>query len=250
MRPTCASGWPTRSRPRSALAEGMVEIEDVDSGAIDHLLRALRVPALRHLDARARAADVLLQLAPRRLPALHRPRLADGDRPGADRAGPVADAERRRDPALVRHLVELLRPDDAGDRRALRDRHGHARGTSCRRRRRTASCAAPTATAIYISYRNRYGRRRSYTTTFEGIVPNLERRYKETDSEYVREKIEEYMSVRPCPECDGARLRPESLAVRVGGLGDPRGHAHVGAALDRVVRRARADRHRARRSRG
>jgi excinuclease ABC subunit A len=72
---------------------------------------------------------------------------------------------------------------------------------------------------LYVSYRNRYGRRRSYTTTFEGIVPNLERRYRETDSEYSREKIEEYMSVRPCPECQGARLRPESLAVQVGGLG-------------------------------
>ncbi len=72
---------------------------------------------------------------------------------------------------------------------------------------------------LYISYRNRFGRRRSYTTTFEGIVPNLERRYRETDSDYSREKIEEYMSVRPCPECDGARLRPESLAVRIGGMG-------------------------------
>ncbi len=72
---------------------------------------------------------------------------------------------------------------------------------------------------LYISYRNRFGRRRSYTTTFEGIVPNLERRYRETDSDYSREKIEEYMSVRPCPECHGARLRPESLAVRVGELG-------------------------------
>src|SRR4051794_14246870 len=72
---------------------------------------------------------------------------------------------------------------------------------------------------IYISYRNRYGRRRSYTTTFEGIVPNLERRYRETDSDWSREKIEEYMTLRPCPECKGARLRPESLAVTVGGLG-------------------------------
>ncbi|HEY1594582.1 MAG TPA: excinuclease ABC subunit UvrA [Thermoleophilaceae bacterium] len=69
---------------------------------------------------------------------------------------------------------------------------------------------------LYISYRNRYGRRRSYTTSFEGIVTNLERRYKETDSDYSREKIEEYMSVRPCPECKGARLRPESRAVKVG----------------------------------
>jgi excinuclease ABC subunit A len=72
---------------------------------------------------------------------------------------------------------------------------------------------------IYVSYRNRYGRRRSYMTRFEGIVPNLERRYRETDSDWSREKIEEYMTMRPCPECGGARLRPESLAVRVGGLG-------------------------------
>jgi excinuclease ABC subunit A len=74
---------------------------------------------------------------------------------------------------------------------------------------------------IYISYRNRYGRKRSYTTRFEGIVPSLERRYRETDSDYSREKIEEYMSVRPCPECRGARLRPESRAVTVAGIGLP-----------------------------
>jgi excinuclease ABC subunit A len=72
--------------------------------------------------------------------------------------------------------------------------------------------------AIQVSYRNRYGRRRSYATQFEGILNNLERRYRETDSEYSREKIEEFMSVRPCPSCKGARLRPESRAVLVGGL--------------------------------
>jgi excinuclease ABC subunit A len=71
---------------------------------------------------------------------------------------------------------------------------------------------------LYVTYRNRMGRKRSYMTTFEGIVPNLERRYKETDSDWSREKIEEYMSMRPCPECDGARLRPESRAVKVGGI--------------------------------
>ncbi|MGN6373717.1 MAG: excinuclease ABC subunit UvrA [Solirubrobacteraceae bacterium] len=70
---------------------------------------------------------------------------------------------------------------------------------------------------LQISYRNRYGRRRSYATRFEGIVANLERRYRETDSEWTREKIEEYMSLRPCPACGGARLRPESRAVLVGG---------------------------------
>jgi excinuclease ABC subunit A len=71
---------------------------------------------------------------------------------------------------------------------------------------------------IQVSYRNRFGRRRSYATQFEGIVPSLERRYRETDSDYSREKIEEYMTLRPCPDCKGARLRPESRAVLVSGV--------------------------------
>jgi excinuclease ABC subunit A len=71
---------------------------------------------------------------------------------------------------------------------------------------------------VQVTYRNRYGRKRSYQTRFEGIIPNLERRYRETDSEFSREKIEEYMSVRLCPACGGARLRPESRAVLVGGM--------------------------------
>src|SRR6184192_3678272 len=70
---------------------------------------------------------------------------------------------------------------------------------------------------IHVSYRNRYGRRRSYATNFEGIIPNLERRYRETDSEWTREKIEEFMTLRPCPACKGARLRPESRAVLIAG---------------------------------
>jgi excinuclease ABC subunit A len=70
---------------------------------------------------------------------------------------------------------------------------------------------------IEVTYRNRYGRRRSYATRFEGIVSNLERRYRETDSEWTRERIEEFMSLRPCPSCGGARLRPESRAVLVAG---------------------------------
>jgi excinuclease ABC subunit A len=85
---------------------------------------------------------------------------------------------------------------------------------------------------IQVTYRNRYGRRRSYATQFEGIITNLERRYRETESELQREKIEEYMSMVPCPACKGARLRPESRAVRVGGLG-----IHEFSALS--VRKAR-----------
>ena len=70
---------------------------------------------------------------------------------------------------------------------------------------------------VYVQYRNRMGRRRSYMLAWEGIVSSLQRRYKETDSSTQRERIEEYMSFRPCPVCNGARLKPEVLAVTVGG---------------------------------
>ncbi|MFM9053277.1 MAG: excinuclease ABC subunit UvrA [Solirubrobacterales bacterium] len=69
-----------------------------------------------------------------------------------------------------------------------------------------------------INTKPRAGRRRSYSVKFEGIVNNLERRYAESDSEKTRERIEGYMAEQPCPECEGARLRPETLAVTVGGL--------------------------------
>jgi excinuclease ABC subunit A len=69
-----------------------------------------------------------------------------------------------------------------------------------------------------VTYTNRFGRRRSYRVRFEGIVNHLERRYEETDSETNRERIEGYMAEQPCPDCKGARLRPESLAVKVGGI--------------------------------
>jgi excinuclease ABC subunit A len=69
-----------------------------------------------------------------------------------------------------------------------------------------------------ITYKNRFGRRRSYNARFEGITAGLERRYANTDSDKTRERIEGLMALQPCPACGGARLRPESLAVTVGGL--------------------------------
>jgi len=69
---------------------------------------------------------------------------------------------------------------------------------------------------VYVAYRNRMGRRRSYMVGFEGITKSLERRYRETDSSTQRDRIEEYMSFRPCPVCKGARLKPEVLAVIIG----------------------------------
>jgi excinuclease ABC subunit A len=69
-----------------------------------------------------------------------------------------------------------------------------------------------------VTYKNRFGRRRTYTVRFPGMLSSLERRYETTDSEHTRDRVEELMAMQPCPACKGARLRPESLAVTVGGL--------------------------------
>ncbi len=70
-----------------------------------------------------------------------------------------------------------------------------------------------------VRYVNQYGRTRQFQTSYEGIIPNLQRRYKETSSEYIRaEVLERYMTQRPCPVCGGKRLRPEALAVTIQGL--------------------------------
>jgi len=68
---------------------------------------------------------------------------------------------------------------------------------------------------ITISYTGSGGHDNRWNTTFEGVIPNLSRRYKETDSDYIRTEIEKYMAENPCPACGGARLKPESLAVTV-----------------------------------
>ncbi|HEY2176169.1 MAG TPA: excinuclease ABC subunit UvrA [Mycobacteriales bacterium] len=71
-------------------------------------------------------------------------------------------------------------------------------------------------TQVHVRYRNRYGRERAYYASFEGVVPWIERRYSETDSDYSREKYEGYMREVPCPACGGARLKPVVLAVTLG----------------------------------
>lgn len=70
---------------------------------------------------------------------------------------------------------------------------------------------------ITFRYVNRFNRRRVYETTFEGVIPNLERRYRESQSDSSRSDIENYLSAQRCPKCRGARLRPEALAVKIGG---------------------------------
>ena len=70
---------------------------------------------------------------------------------------------------------------------------------------------------VHVKFRNRYGRERSYSTGFEGAIAFVQRRHGETDSDWSRERYEGYMREVPCPACQGARLKPESLAVLVGG---------------------------------
>jgi excinuclease ABC subunit A len=70
---------------------------------------------------------------------------------------------------------------------------------------------------VHVRYKNRYGRERSYYTTFEGVIPWVERRHAEAESDSSREKFAGYMREVPCPACHGARLKPVSLAVTVDG---------------------------------
>jgi excinuclease ABC subunit A len=71
-------------------------------------------------------------------------------------------------------------------------------------------------TRINVKYKNRYGRSRSYTTEFEGVLPYIDRRHSETDSDQAREKYVAFMREVPCQVCKGARLKPEILAVKLG----------------------------------
>ena len=84
---------------------------------------------------------------------------------------------------------------------------------------------------IHIEYHREFGEG-SYDSPFEGVIPNLERRYKETQSDYMKHEIEEYMANIPCPDCKGKRLKSESLAVTVGGM-------NIAQLSDMTVRHAR-----------
>lgn len=71
---------------------------------------------------------------------------------------------------------------------------------------------------ISFNFESHFTGPRSYKGTFEGIIPNLERRYRETNSDYMRDRIDEFMAENPCPHCHGKRLKEEVLAVRINGL--------------------------------
>ena len=200
----------------TSLAEGLVAIDVVD-GEYHLVQRELRLPRARRLAARARAADLLVQRPARRVPALHRPRLAARDRPRPARPRPEPLDRRGRARALVARRAGLLRVGDQGDRRPVRDRPRHALARPGARRSRTGSSSAraatastsPTGTGWAASASTRWRSRGSCRASSAATARPTRRQQ--------RERIEEYMSLRPCPVCHGARLKPEVLAVTVGG---------------------------------
>jgi excinuclease ABC subunit A len=102
---------------------------------------------------------------------------------------------------------------------ALADTLGFSTATPWRKLKKAEQNAVLRGTArqVHVQYRNRYGRTRSYNTAYEGVIPYLQRRHSEAESDYMREQIEGYMREVPCPDCGGARLKPASLAVTVDG---------------------------------
>lgn len=86
---------------------------------------------------------------------------------------------------------------------------------------------------INFTYTNEYGRTRSQMIEFEGVLKNIDRRFKETTSDYVREQMQKYMTEQPCPTCKGYRLKPESLAVKIEGK-------HIAEVTQYAIQEARS----------
>ncbi len=202
------------------LAEGIASIAVTDPrrtrGAPD-LLAEPGVHPLRPELRGAGPAQLLLQLALRGLRHLRRARHAAGGRPGARSAGRRSQRPGRgawpRGPAPPSSTGTACSTPSA--RPTTSPSTSPGRGCP---RPSVRSCSTARTKQIYVRYKNRYGRQRSYHTTFEGAVTNVERRHTETDSESQREKLEQFMREIPCRACRGMRLKPESLAVKVSGL--------------------------------
>ena len=205
----------------AGLAAGLIEVEivDADEPRAAALLRAVRLPQLRHLDPGAGAADLLLQLAARRLRALPRARLPAGDRPraGRPRPDPLA-AEGALQPwnrgitAYWKRLIAAVAEEYGVD--------ADKPWSKLKKAEKEIFLYGTGEERHQVTYTNRFGRRRSYKVRFEGIVNNLQRRYEETDSETNRERIEGYMAEQPCPRLQG---RPAAA-------GEPRGQGRRASA--------------------
>ena len=202
------------------LAGGLVVLDFVDLPEDDphrertyseHLVRRRRA-VLRG----ARAAVVLVQLAVRRLPGVHRHRHPQGGRPRPRHPRPGEEPRPGRGRPVGQLDDERVLPPPAlraGTAARLLD--GHPVGEAPAKVQKAVLHGSPDQ--VHVRYKNRYGRERSYYAAFEGVMPFLERRHEDTDSDYARDKYEGYMRDVPCPVCHGTRLKPEILAVKLNG---------------------------------
>ena len=115
-----------------------------------------------------------------------------------------------------RRPLAALHPDPAGAGAPLRLLDGRALARSCRRRPSEVILHGSGGEKIKFVYDDN-ARKYEVNKTFEGVLPNLERRWRETDSAWVREELGRYQSETPCEACDGKRLKPEALAVKIAG---------------------------------
>ncbi len=171
----------------------------------------------RPLVRRARAPQLLVQLAVRGVRHLRRARHPARGRPRAGRARPRPVGARGGARAVGQCHPRVLEPRARRRGRDPRHRPRHARSSKLPKAHRDVLLYGSDE-QIHVRYKNRYGRQRSYHTTYEGVVANVERRHQETESESQRDKLEQFMREIPCRTCKGARLKPETLAVTVGGL--------------------------------
>ena len=158
---------------------------------------------------RARAPQLLVQLAVRGVPDVRRARHPARGRPRARRPRPrPVDRTRARSRPWASATLRVLVPRARGGGRGARLRRRHAVEASCPKAQREILLYGSDE-QIHVRYRNRYGRQRSYYTTYEGVIPNVERRHEETESDTQRDKLEQFMREIPCRACKGARLKPE-----------------------------------------
>jgi excinuclease ABC subunit A len=205
------------------------------------LFREVRLPGFRLHDSGDRTAAVFLQQPVRRLPGLRRPgheaeirsqelvvpdatlSLAPGrrSRPGRRRVRPRPITQTL--DAICRHYGLKMAKPWSELPEEVQERHPATAPASERWPSSMTTACAPTRP----------------TKPFEGVIGNIERRWKETDSSWVREELSRFQSRPPCPACDGYRLKPEALAVKIGGLPYRQGHRASPFARPRLVRRGR-----------
>ena len=197
--------------PHSPLADSPIRL-----ASSNPLLLQIRLPGLRLHHPRDRAAAVLVQQPLRRLPGLRRARLGADGRRQPRRPRPAPELTQGRGGAVGQVELALLPADAGGARPRTTSSASTSPGRACRQKAREVILNGSGDEEVRFAYDDGL---RSYEVKkpFEGVVKNLERRYRETESEWSREEIERFMTATPCVACQGFRLKPEALAVKIDG---------------------------------